>query len=68
MKFALVVTVAALMVFSVFAAPQEDKYTTKYDNVDIDQILKNERLFNNYVQCLLTDKGCTPDASELKSK
>ncbi|XP_059621748.1 ejaculatory bulb-specific protein 3-like isoform X2 [Phlebotomus argentipes] len=47
------------------AAPQ-DKYTTKYDNVDIEEILKSDRLFNNYFKCLMDQGRCTPDGSELK--
>lgn len=46
----------------------EDKYTTKYDNVDIDVVLNTERLLNAYVNCLLDQGPCTPDAAELKSK
>ncbi|KAJ8872136.1 hypothetical protein PR048_025738 [Dryococelus australis] len=33
--------------------PGEDKYTTQYDNVDIDAILNNERILKNYVNYLL---------------
>nr|AJP61955.1 chemosensory protein [Phenacoccus solenopsis] len=43
-----------------------DTYTTKFDNIDIDQILHNERLLKPYVNCLLTDTKCTADANELK--
>lgn len=46
----------------------ENKYTTKYDNVDIDEILKNDRLLKRYVDCLLDEAPCTPDGAELKSK
>lgn len=61
-----------LILFSFFVtitlcAPRaEDKYTTKYDNIDIDQILKSDRLFNNYYKCLLDEGKCTPDGRELK--
>lgn len=44
------------------------KYTTKYDNIDIDGIIKSERLLKVYVGCLLDRNPCTPDAMELKSK
>ncbi|XP_055699156.1 ejaculatory bulb-specific protein 3-like isoform X2 [Phlebotomus papatasi] len=47
------------------ARPQ-DKYTTKYDNIDIEEILNSERLFNNYFKCLMDKGRCTPDGSELK--
>nr|QIJ45712.1 chemosensory protein [Glyphodes pyloalis] len=41
-------------------------YTTKYDGVDLNQVLGNERLLTNYVNCLLDLGPCTPDAKELK--
>lgn len=44
----------------------EDKYTTKYDDVDINAVLNSERLLNGYVSCLLDRGACTPDAVELK--
>ena len=44
----------------------EEKYTTKWDSVDLDQILASERLLNNYVKCLLDTGNCTPDGSDLK--
>lgn len=44
------------------------KYTTKYDNIDIDQILSNDRLFTNYYNCLLDKGKCSPDGQELKSE
>lgn len=62
-----IVFVFVVALCGVLAAP-ENKYTTKYDSVDIDQILRNERLFNKYVKCLLEEVGCTPDANELRSK
>ncbi|KOX77285.1 Ejaculatory bulb-specific protein 3 [Melipona quadrifasciata] len=45
----------------------EDKYTTKYDDVDINAVLNSERLLNGYVSCLLDRGACTPDALELKN-
>nr|WBU77201.1 chemosensory protein [Odontothrips loti] len=51
------------------AAPKPDeKFTTKYDNVNVDEILANKRLLANYLNCIL-DKPksrCTTDALELK--
>nr|UMT69262.1 chemosensory protein 10 [Ophraella communa] len=43
-----------------------EKYTTKYDNVDVDSIIKSDRLLLNYVNCLLDRGKCTPDGLELK--
>ncbi|XP_068083771.1 ejaculatory bulb-specific protein 3-like [Anabrus simplex] len=47
----------------------EDKYTDKYDNVDIKAILTNDRLRGLYVNCLL-DGGakCPEDAKALKER
>uniref|UniRef100_A0A1Q3FNQ1 Putative insect pheromone-binding family n=1 Tax=Culex tarsalis TaxID=7177 RepID=A0A1Q3FNQ1_CULTA len=58
--------VVALALIATVAA--QNKYTTKYDGIDIDEILKSDRLFNNYYKCLLDQPGgrCTPDANELK--
>lgn len=50
------------------AAVKKDGYDTKYDNINLDELLKNDRLRKNYVKCLLNEGPCTPDAQELKSK
>ncbi|XP_003700214.2 chemosensory protein 4 [Megachile rotundata] len=65
MKTISVVFIFAICIFFVQVLA-EDKYTTKYDNVDIDVILNNHRLLNGYVNCLLDRAACTPDAAELK--
>lgn len=57
-----------LAVQLVAGKPAGEKYTTKYDNVDLDQILRNDRLFNNYYNCLLDKGKCSPDGQELKSE
>lgn len=50
------------------AKPTEDHYITKYDNIDIDSIIKNDRLLRKYVDCLLGTENCNKDGDELKSK
>ncbi|XP_063238693.1 ejaculatory bulb-specific protein 3-like [Bacillus rossius redtenbacheri] len=46
----------------------DNKYTTKYDNVDLDEILNSNRLLTFYVDCLLGKTNrCSPDAKELKA-
>ncbi|KAK0167475.1 hypothetical protein PV327_004870 [Microctonus hyperodae] len=57
--------VAAVFFIAVVALVMAD-YTTKYDNIDLDQILRTKRLLNNYVDCLVGEKSCTPDGKELK--
>uniref|UniRef100_A0A182MAD2 Chemosensory protein 3 n=1 Tax=Anopheles culicifacies TaxID=139723 RepID=A0A182MAD2_9DIPT len=44
----------------------QEQYTTKYDGIDLDEILKSDRLFNNYFKCLMDEGRCTPDGNELK--
>lgn len=44
----------------------QNKYTTKYDGVNLDEILKSDRLLNNYFKCLMDTGKCTPDGNELK--
>ncbi|KAF4527322.1 hypothetical protein B566_EDAN001098 [Ephemera danica] len=63
MQLSSIVVVVGLVLGLVQA---QDKYTTKWDNVDLDQILGNQRLRDNYVKCLLDQGSCTPDGSELK--
>ncbi|KAJ8925809.1 hypothetical protein NQ315_009659 [Exocentrus adspersus] len=48
------------------AVTERTKYTTKYDNIDLGEIISNERLLKNYVDCLLEKGRCTPDGLELK--
>nr|AXU25090.1 chemosensory protein 11 [Cyrtorhinus lividipennis] len=41
-------------------------YTTKYDNIDLEEILTNQRLYKKYFDCLTNKGKCTPDGKELK--
>lgn len=71
--FVNVTMVRLILLFGLVIAAQctvskEKTYTTKYDNVDLDDILKNERLLKSYVDCLLEKGTCTPDGLELRSK
>ncbi|CAG2058634.1 unnamed protein product [Timema podura] len=62
------VVVAALVSVHAGRLPRENKYTTRYDNINLDDILKSDRLLNFYVDCLLDrEKRCSPDAKELKA-
>lgn len=44
------------------------EYTNKYDNVNVDQILSNNRVLSNYIKCMMDEGPCTPEGRELKSK
>lgn len=43
-------------------------YDTKFDNVDIEDLLKNDRLLKNYVKCLEYEGPCTPDGKMLRGE
>ncbi|GBP07779.1 Putative odorant-binding protein A10 [Eumeta japonica] len=60
-----------LIIFTIASGVFSDSkstYTTKYDDVDLDEILANERLLTGYVNCLLGKGRCTPDGKELKAQ
>ncbi|XP_065083773.1 ejaculatory bulb-specific protein 3-like [Ochlerotatus camptorhynchus] len=48
------------------AAAQEDTYNSRYDNIDVEEILKSDRLFKNYFNCLMDAGPCTPEGTDLK--
>ncbi|XP_026320939.1 ejaculatory bulb-specific protein 3-like [Hyposmocoma kahamanoa] len=48
------------------AIAQEEKYTDKYDNIDIQEILDNKRLLHSYIDCLMERGKCTAEGKELK--
>lgn len=72
MKFTLLVAVFLFVAIahSVYGAPEpaNTKYTTKYDNINLDEILNSSRLLDNYCKCLLDLGRCTPEGKELKSE
>lgn len=61
-----IITFSLFLLFAYVYA--DDKYTNKYDNINLDEILENKRLLKNYVNCLLDKGNCSPDGQELKSK
>ncbi|CAG9837567.1 unnamed protein product [Diabrotica balteata] len=60
------IAICLIFVFVAVSARPDDKYTTKYDNVNLDDIIKSDRLLRNYIDCLLGTKKCTADGEELK--
>ncbi|CAB3229073.1 unnamed protein product [Arctia plantaginis] len=59
MKLLLVVVV---ITFSCVIA----EYTSRYDEVKLDEVLSNKRLLNGYMKCALDKGPCTPEGKELK--
>nr|AYN07342.1 chemosensory protein 14 [Yemma signatus] len=63
----LVVLIGALCCFQDVSSQEEGgKYTNKYDNVDLDSILQNDRLYKNYFNCLIGEGKCAPEGLEIK--
>lgn len=60
------IVIIFLAVVSAYVLAEDDHYTTKYDNVNIDSILANKRLTTNYVNCLLEKGKCSEDGKVLK--
>nr|CAD7577206.1 unnamed protein product [Timema californicum] len=48
--------------------PSGEKYTDRYDHIDVDVILSNKRTTNVYVKCLLEEGACPPEGKELKAQ
>ncbi|XP_014253092.1 ejaculatory bulb-specific protein 3-like [Cimex lectularius] len=53
-------------VLSFVVANGAETYTDKFDNIDVDEILQNQRLYKSYFDCLKNEGKCTPDGKELK--
>ncbi|KAF4524961.1 hypothetical protein B566_EDAN014478 [Ephemera danica] len=62
----LVLLLLSFVVALVVAAPPRDKYTDRFDNINLDQILNNNRILGNYINCLLGKGTCTAEGRELK--
>lgn len=65
-KLLAVIVCCAVMAMSVIG--NDEKFTTKYDNMNLDEVLKNDRLINKYVQCVMETGSCTPDGELLKGE
>lgn len=64
MKYCIAITL--IFAVTLCAAAPPSKYTTKYDGVDLEEVLTSDRLFNSYYKCLLETGNCSPDGRELR--
>lgn len=62
------VLVVFLTIFQLISAadPPGGYYQTKYDSLDVEEILNNKRLVIHYVNCLLDRGACPPQGADLK--
>ncbi|CAG5049061.1 unnamed protein product [Parnassius apollo] len=58
-------TVIVFACFVVIAYAAE-KYSSKYDNFDVDTLTENDRLLKSYVNCFLDKGRCTAEGSDFK--
>lgn len=61
-------SLCVLLLHLMYQVTGETQYTTKYDGIDLDEILTSERLLTGYIKCLLDEGPCTPDGKELKGE
>lgn len=60
--------ILVLLASLVALAVADEKYTRKYDDVNVDKILQNNRVLTNYIRCLMDEGPCTAEGRELRSK
>nr|WBW64311.1 CSP3 [Frankliniella intonsa] len=59
---------AAAALAAVLALAAAKPQPGKLDSVDVDTVLKNKRLFDNYVKCIMDKAPCSAEGSELKER
>nr|AXG21595.1 chemosensory protein 2 [Agrilus mali] len=58
--------VALCCIFATIAVILADDSGNRLKNINVDEVLNNDRLFNNYFKCLMDQGPCTAEASRLK--
>lgn len=62
-------SIAVLAIVALASArPEAEQYTNKFDGIDYRAVVKNDRLFNSYFDCITHGIKCTPAGKELKGK
>lgn len=67
-KLPILVLLLQISLTTEFVESDHIKYTTMYDNINYEEIMKNDRLLGFYIKCLLDRGPCTAEGRELKSK
>ncbi|XP_045501658.1 ejaculatory bulb-specific protein 3-like [Colias croceus] len=55
--------ILACLVLSVCAV---EKYSSKYDNFDVETLISNDRLLKSYINCFLDKGRCTAEGADFK--
>lgn len=55
-----------ILFFVAFICTAVNGQGSRLDNFDIESVLKNDRILNNYIKCLLNKGPCTREGRDLK--
>lgn len=58
--------IVPVLIIGVVAVTAQNLYDDKYDGIDIEMLLSNQRLLENHVKCLIGEGPCTADTELLK--
>ncbi|GBP07806.1 Putative odorant-binding protein A10 [Eumeta japonica] len=56
--------ILVMLVIGAVAGPPA--YDSKFESIDIDDIINNDRILKNYVECFLDRRPCVKEAAEIK--
>ncbi|KAG6461398.1 hypothetical protein O3G_MSEX012601 [Manduca sexta] len=60
------VTAAILISLACMVQCGKDMYTSRYDSMNVDDVIGNHRLLHAYIKCMLDEGRCTAEGRELK--
>ncbi|KAK9877690.1 hypothetical protein WA026_019369 [Henosepilachna vigintioctopunctata] len=61
----IIIMIFCSLLSAVMCSPAE-LYSAKWDNIDIDEILKSDRLLEKYFVCLMKGEPCPPEGADLR--
>lgn len=57
-----------LLLLLIIVVDKTAGYNDKYDNFDVDNVLKNNRVMTYYIKCLMEKGPCNNEGKDLKSE
>ncbi|CAH2089571.1 unnamed protein product [Euphydryas editha] len=61
------IIVLCFLALVAYAAARPDKYTDRFDDINLEEIINNRKLLTGYILCVLDKGKCTAEGRELKS-
>ena len=68
MMYVFVALMLALASMTVFGSPQEPQQVLPLENINVDGVLKNDKLVMRYIDCVLDRGRCEKNGNDLKGK